>query len=155
MNAKMAAYGDMAVAGIGVAMKITMITGMVSMGIGQGVQPLLGYCTGARDWKRFRQYFRFSMIFATALGTGLTLLCYGGLNQLGGASVSSFIANISRQGMVYIPMLFVLGSLFGADGLVWAQPAADLVSFAVGIVMYVLTWRKMTGTEKSLMQAQS
>jgi Na+-driven multidrug efflux pump len=57
--------------------------------------------------------------------------------------------------MVYIPMLFVLGSLFGADGLVWAQPAADLVSFAVGIVMYVLTWRKMTGTEKSLMQAQS
>ena len=84
MNAKMAAYGDMAVAGIGVAMKITMITGMVSMGIGQGVQPLLGYCTGARDWKRFRQYFRFSMIFATALGTGLTLLCYGGLNQLGG-----------------------------------------------------------------------
>ena len=53
MNAKMAAYEDMAVAGIGVAMKITMITGMVSMGIGQGVQPLLGYCTGARDWKRF------------------------------------------------------------------------------------------------------
>ncbi|MCH4014286.1 MAG: hypothetical protein LKE64_08165 [Solobacterium sp.] len=87
MNAKMAAYGDMAVAGIGVAMKITMITGMVSMGIGQGVQPLLGYCTGARDWKRFRQYFRFSMIFATALGTGLTLLCYGGLNQLGGVGV--------------------------------------------------------------------
>ena len=46
-------------------------------------------------------------------------------------------------------------SLFGEDGLVWAQPAADLVSFAVGIVMYVLTWHKMTGAEKTLMQAQS
>lgn len=46
-------------------------------------------------------------------------------------------------------------SLFGADGFVWAQPAADLVSFAVGIVMYVLTWHKMTGAEKPLMQAQS
>ena len=45
-------------------------------------------------------------------------------------------------------------SLFGADGLVWAQPAADL-SLAVGIVMYVLTWHKMTGAEKPLMQAQS
>lgn len=185
MNAKMAAYGDMAVAGIGVAMKITMITGMVSMGIGQGVQPLLGYCVGSKNWKRFGKYFRFSMIFATILGTSLTILCYVFLNQLVsaflsdasafdyavefsrillitgplfgmfyvlvnalqamGAAVSSFIANISRQGMVYIPMLFVLGGLFGADGLVWAQPAADLVSFAVGVIMYVLTYRKMKG----------
>lgn len=48
MNSQMAAYGDMAVAGIGVAMKIVMITGMVSMEIGQGVQPLLGYCVGAK-----------------------------------------------------------------------------------------------------------
>ena len=47
MNSQMTAYGDMALAGIGVAMKIVMITGMVSMGIGQGVQPLLGYCVGA------------------------------------------------------------------------------------------------------------
>lgn len=46
-------------------------------------------------------------------------------------------------------------SLFGADGFVWAQPAADLVSFAVVIVTYVLTWHKMTGAEKPLMQAQS
>lgn len=41
MNALMAGYGDMALAGVGVAMKVTMITGMISMGIGQGVQPLL------------------------------------------------------------------------------------------------------------------
>lgn len=36
VNSQMAAYGDMALAGIGVAMKVTMITGMVCMGIGQG-----------------------------------------------------------------------------------------------------------------------
>ncbi|MDO4554511.1 MAG: MATE family efflux transporter [Lachnospiraceae bacterium] len=52
MNSQMTAYGDMALAGIGVAMKVVMITGMVSMGIGQGVQPLLGYCVGANNWKR-------------------------------------------------------------------------------------------------------
>lgn len=48
MNGLMAGYGDMALAGIGVAMKITMITGMIAMGIGQGIQPLLGYCVGAK-----------------------------------------------------------------------------------------------------------
>ena len=42
MNSQMAKYGDMAVAGVGVAMKVTMMTGMVCIGLGQGVQPLLG-----------------------------------------------------------------------------------------------------------------
>lgn len=37
MNGLMAEYGDLAIAGIGVAMKVTMITGMVAMGIGQGI----------------------------------------------------------------------------------------------------------------------
>ena len=42
MNGMMAGYGDMAIAGMGVAMKVTMMTGMIAMGIGQGIQPLLG-----------------------------------------------------------------------------------------------------------------
>ena len=58
----------MAVAGIGVAMKVTMITGMLSMGIGQGVQPLLGYCIGARLWERYSKILRFSLGFALLLG---------------------------------------------------------------------------------------
>ena len=36
MNSQMAKYGDMAVAGVGVAMKVTMMTGMVCIGLGQG-----------------------------------------------------------------------------------------------------------------------
>ena len=38
MNSQMAKYGDMAVAGVGVAMKVTMMTGMVCIGLGQGCQ---------------------------------------------------------------------------------------------------------------------
>ena len=37
MNSQMASYGDMALAGIGVAMKVIMITGMVCIGLGQGM----------------------------------------------------------------------------------------------------------------------
>ena len=55
MNGQMAAFGDMAVAGIGVASKVTMITGMVCIGFGQGVQALLGYCVGANLWERFKK----------------------------------------------------------------------------------------------------
>ena len=35
MNMQMAKYGDMALAGVGVAMKVTMMTGMVCIGLGQ------------------------------------------------------------------------------------------------------------------------
>lgn len=48
MNGQMAKYGDMALAGVGVAMKVTMMTGMICIGLGQGIQPLLGYCVGAK-----------------------------------------------------------------------------------------------------------
>lgn len=56
MNSQMASYGDMALAGIGVAMKVTMITGMVCIGLGQGIQPLLGFCVGSKNWDRYKKH---------------------------------------------------------------------------------------------------
>lgn len=76
VNGLMAGYGDMALAGIGVAMKITMMTGMVCIGFGQGVQPLLGYCAGAKLWPRFKKIMGFSIISSFALGGFLTGACY-------------------------------------------------------------------------------
>lgn len=183
MNSQMAAYGDMAVAGIGVVMKIVMITGMVSMGIGQGVQPLLGYCVGAKTWERFKKYMKFAFCFATILGVSLTILCYVFTNQIVGvfltdanafdyavefaqillstgpvfgvfyvhtnalqamgAAMPSLIINISRQGLIYIPVLFILNSVLGVTGLVWAQPIVDVTSLVVGIGMYLKASRKM------------
>lgn len=183
MNSQMADYGDMALAGIGVAMKITMITGMVSMGIGQGVQPLLGYCVGAGTWDRFKKYMKFALTFATILGVSLTLLCYLFTNrivgafltdasaseyavefarillsagplfgifyvltnalQAMGAAMPSLIINVSRQGLIYIPVLFLLNAVLGITGLVWAQPVVDVISLLLGIVMYIFVSRKM------------
>lgn len=183
MNSQMSAYGDMALAGIGVAMKILMITGMVSMGIGQGVQPLLGYCVGSGNWDRFKKYLRFAFVFATALGVVLTIVCYLFTNQIAGAfltdvnamdyavefarillctgpifgifyvltnalqamgaAMPSLIINLSRQGLIYIPALFLLNALLGIEGLVWAQPIVDVISIVLGIAMYLRTSKKM------------
>ena len=41
LNSQMAKYDDMAVAGVGVAMKVTMITGMICIGFVQGIQAIL------------------------------------------------------------------------------------------------------------------
>lgn len=182
MNGLMAGYGDMALAGIGVAMKITMITGMIAMGIGQGIQPMLGYCVGAKIWERYRKIMRFSLVFAFILGLVMTVLCYLFTNQIVGAfltdesafayavrfarillttstlfgvfyvmtnalqamgaAVSSLIINLSRQGLIYIPALFILKAVLDVNGLVWAQPVADLLSIGLAALLYAVTFRK-------------
>lgn len=184
INSRMAAYGDMAIAGMGVAMKVVTITGMVCMGLGQGVQPLLGYCVGARLWKRFREVFRFSMVFSFLLGTALTILCYLLSEQIVsvflsdttafhyavqfakillttsplfgvfyvlinalqamGAAAASLVINLSRQGILFIPALFLLQAALGLTGMVWAQPAADVLSSVLAAALYFRTLRKLS-----------
>lgn len=186
MNGLMARYGDMAIAGIGVAMKVTMITGMIAMGIGQGIQPLLGYCVGAKTWERYKKIMRFSMWFAFFLGLIMTVICYIFTNQIVsvfltrqsafdyavqfarillststlfgvfyvltnalqamGAVVSSLIINLSRQGIIYIPALFLLKAVLGVNGLVWAQPVADILSTGLAVGLYTITFKKTSQT---------
>lgn len=186
MNGLMAGYGDMAIAGIGVAMKVTMITGMIAIGIGQGIQPLLGYCVGAKTWERYKKIMRFSMWFAFFLGLIMTVICYIFTNQIAsvflteqsafdyavqfarillststlfgvfyvltnalqamGAAVSSLIINLSRQGIIYIPALFLLKAVLGVNGLVWAQPVADILSIGLAVGLYTITFRKTSQT---------
>lgn len=176
MNGQMARYGDMAVAGVGVAMKVTMMTGMLCIGLGQGVQPLLGYCVGAKNWTRYRQALRFSLALALGLSAVLTGLCYVFVRpivrafltdpaafdygvsfarillstsilfgvfyvlvnalQACGAATESLIVNISRQGLVYIPAMFLLGAAFHEQGLIWAQPVADVLSLLLAAALY-------------------
>ena len=183
MNGQMAAFGDMAVAGVGVASKVIMITGMLCIGFGQGVQPLLGFCIGARLWDRFRKIMRFSIVFALCLSILMTIVCYvfsGALIrvfvtepaaldygvrflrillttsflfglfyvfanalQAAGAATPALIVNLSRQGIIYLPALFLLKSLLGANGLVWAQPVADILSMALVVILYTRTVRKL------------
>lgn len=155
LNGQMAKYGDMAVAGIGVAMKVTMITGMLCIGFGQGIQPLLGYCIGARNQKRFREALRFSVIFGFALSTIMTLFCYLFTSQIIGAFLSE--PEAYSYGMEFTRILLTTSFLFGIfyvlsnalqailgiDGLLWAQPVADILSVLLVIVLYKYTVGKI------------
>lgn len=40
VNRQMTGYGDLAVAAVGVAMRVTMISAMLCIGFGQGIQPV-------------------------------------------------------------------------------------------------------------------
>ncbi len=187
INARMAGYGDMALAGMGVAMKVTMMTGMVCIGFGQGGQPLLGYCVGAGLWERFKKIMGFSILFSLGLSAAMTGLCYllrgpiirvfltepasfdfaltftsillttsflfgvfyvlANALQAMGAAAQALVINLSRQGLIYIPALYILQALLGATGLAWAQPVADLLSTVLVAMLYFWTSRRMMAGE--------
>lgn len=77
-NAVMGGFGDLAVAAMGVAMKVAIIGSAISNGIGQGIQPLIGYQVGKGNKKRFKETVRFSIIFALAVSVVISLLCFLG-----------------------------------------------------------------------------
>lgn len=62
--------------------------------------------------------------------------------QAMGAPVQALVTNLSRQGLIYIPALFLLQAAFGVTGLAWAQPVADLLSTALVLALYLWTSRR-------------
>lgn len=192
VNSLMSGYGDMALAGSGVATKVTMVTGMLCIGIGQGIQPLLGYCIGAKDWKRYKETFRFSLLFSFVVSAIMTGLCYIFTNQIVGAfltdsnaydyafrfsrillttsalfgifyvfqnslqamgaAVPALIINISRQGLIYIPLLYVMNSILGVNGLLWAQPVADVLSLILAVILYYVTYGRKIRQTKGIVE---
>lgn len=63
--------------------------------------------------------------------------------QASGAAMESLIVNISRQGLIYIPAMFVFGTLFHEMGLICAQPVADILSLILAVVLYVRKSKKL------------
>ena len=176
-------YGDMAVAGLGVAMKVNMIAVMLLIGVGAGIQPVLGFCFGARNRQRFNAVLKFSLLFSIALSIVMTVVCYLGASpmvsaflkdtnahaygmqfarililsgpilgilfvltntiQAMGAAIPSLILSISRQGLVYLPMLILFSKIFdSAAMLVAAQPASDYVATLLAAVLCIIAYRR-------------
>lgn len=75
-NSLMSAYGDLSVAAYGVASKVLMLEALVGTGLGQGIQPLLGYCYGAKDEKRFNGCMKYSLKFGFVVCTAVTAVCF-------------------------------------------------------------------------------
>lgn len=183
INNLMQHHGDMAVAGLGVAMKVNMIAVMLLIGVGTGVQPLLGYCFGARNRQRYMAVLKFSLALAFGLSTVMTIICYCGASPLvkafledpdafsygmsfariyiysgpilgilfvlinaiqsTGAALPSLILSISRQGLLFLPILLIFDHVFNTPRmLASAQPVTDYLATALSAILFFVTYRK-------------
>jgi putative MATE family efflux protein len=63
-----------------------------------------------------------------------------GYFQASGKPMKSLVLGLSRQFIILIPLLLILPSLWGLDGVWSAQPVADVIAFTITAI---LLWREM------------
>lgn len=177
VNKLLVGYGDIAVAGMGIAMKANMLVIFVQLGFAVGTQPLVGYNYGAANFKRLKAAVRFAILCVVSAGVILTavyfvctraiisvfiqdervidvgavmlraLMCSGpfiGIMfvfnfsfQAMGKALASLLLAISRQGVIFLPLIFILRALFGLRGVVFAQPIADFCAVFMALGMFM------------------
>ncbi len=183
VNSQMEPYGTVAQAGLGIAIKVNMIVVMLLIGLGLGIQPLLGYCFGAGNKKRYFAVLKFSIFLALSISLVMTLICYFGASPLVkafldkpdayeysmrfariyilsgpvmgilfvfinaiqsmGAALPALILNISRQGLIYIPVLFIFKAVFNSPNmLAAAQPFTDYCASALAVFLFIVFNKK-------------
>lgn len=183
INNYAASFGDNVVAGLGVAQRLFTLIILVFVGLGQGVQPFIGYNFAAKNYKRMNGAIKLSCLSSVITGTILLILSFIFSNQavkvfinnedvidygvkflianysvapiIGfqfvfmstfqalGKAIPSLFLSLSRQGIAFIPTIIIGTKLFGINGIVWAQPIADIVSVILATVMYIYIYRKM------------
>lgn len=76
LNTAAFTYGGVAAqAALGVVQKVFMFAFSISLGIGQGYQPVLGYNYSAKRFDRVRSAYLFTLVFSTALMTVFGVVC--------------------------------------------------------------------------------
>ena len=177
LNNFLSGYGDIPVASMGVAQKANMLVVFLQMGLAAGVQPLIGFCYGAKNFKRMKGVMKFSMLTNLVIGCVMTtvyiffsrqiislfisdesvietgnmmlkalmisapvlgsLFIFNFSFQAMGKALQSLSLSVSRQGFVFLPLLFIGRSIAGLNGLIYAQPIADLVSIVIALCMFL------------------
>lgn len=74
-NAALKYGGAAAQASFGVVQKVFMLAFSISLGIGQGYQPVLGYNYSAKRFDRVKKSYVFTWAFATSLMTMFAIVC--------------------------------------------------------------------------------
>lgn len=71
LNVAAGVYGDAAIAGMSIVTRLSFFIFSVVVGLGQGFQPLCGFCYGAKLYDRVREGF----LFCVKLGTVFLTVC--------------------------------------------------------------------------------
>ncbi len=143
-----------------------MIPILLSVGLSQGVAPLVGYCYGGNEKKRMSDIMRYTILYGIFMGavfaavflqdralieqTGyfLKILCLsapmlGVINMMTsyfralGKAGKSLTITLMRNAVLFIPGVIVLNSFWKLRGVIAAQPVVETLLTIICVIMYV------------------
>ena len=157
----MSEYGDVSIAAYGIVQKIGTIAIQITVGLTQGIMPLLGYCYGAGDMKRLKEISNFSFLL---LGC-YALLCLAVVLTFAEPLICLFIAEPATvdKGVEFLRVWFLcapgmcftnlFSSIFQSMGK-WAHSLALSVIRQAGLLFPLLIILNSFIGEKGLVCAQ-
>ncbi len=129
--------------------KVFFFTGMCAVLMGTGLTVLMVIARAAviRAFINDAQVIEYGIKMVIALQIsgpviGILFLCINTIQGMGKA-LPSLVLTICRQGVVFIPLVFILNSLFQLDGVIYAQATADFISIVLSVVICMGIIRKM------------
>lgn len=183
LNSVAGNYGDAAIAAMSIVTRISMFIFSVIVGLGQGFQPMCGFCYGAKLYDRVKEGFWFSTKIGTffllfwsvvliifsgevvslfrddpeVIAIGIPALRYQMIifpacsfmmmaNMMMQTCRKTIRANIlaaSRQGLFFIPLIFVLPYFYGLLGVEICQAVSDIISLIVTIPIVWTAFKEM------------
>lgn len=176
-SAFVAKYATEATAALGIVKKLDQLPLYFSIGVANGLLPLLAYNHSAGNEHRRQDAFR----FGTAISVSFALLCvfvyetfapqltslfisdqqtisYGAAFlrrmvlampfmafcypmtiqfQAMGKVREALIISILRKGVLDVPLLFLMDSVFPLYGCMWVQPIVDCISLIAASILYL------------------
>lgn len=185
LNNALVSYGDKPLAAMGIVTKAYMFIVFIHMGITNGIQPLLGYCYGAANKKRFIDIMKFSggltvvcgtilsavyilcsrqivslfindeevisygteMLIATSLAGPILGLLFLSINSMQALNrpVPATLLSVCRQGLFFIPLLYLLKAVFGLQGVNYTQTAADYLAIVISLLLLKNSLKALDG----------
>ncbi|HBC32433.1 MAG TPA: MATE family efflux transporter [Clostridiales bacterium] len=184
LNKNLVFYGgDIAVSGMGVINSIQTLLIMPIIGLNQGVQPIISFNFGAKNFDRVKDAAKLAIKVATIIvtfgfiitrlfpvqlislfnrdpelikfgGTAIFawFLCFPvvGFQIVGsnffqaiGRPKSAMLLTLTRQLILLTPAIIIFPKIWGVEGILYAAPFADFLSFLLTATFFYLGIRKL------------
>lgn len=125
LNISAGYYGDAAIAAMSIVNRITMLVMSAVVGLGQGFQPLCGFCYGAGLYRRLKSAYWFTI----KVGTAFLIAC-----SIVGIALSDGVIRVFRDDPDVISI--------GSAALIWQLSTYPINAFIMTSNMMTQTCRK-------------
>lgn len=184
--------GEDLIAAVGLVLKVYMVPMYVLFGVGQGMQPVVGFNHGAGKRQRVMDTLKYSLKLSFIIAmisfaimfvfpefllgifkpsnavlaysvrglrfNAMVIVLLSFTNTIGifyqaiGKGKESLLLAVARQGVFFIPLVYILPTFFGADGILGAQFAADILTVIMTGTMLYYSMKKSKGNSEVVVE---